>query len=71
MQLMVQLVKVSQVQTTIQGPASRAQASRFSADYFCIAEESIEHLPHQDEGAQQQIGQTNQQDDSTKLLGEL
>lgn len=71
MQLVIQLIEVSQVQTAIQRPAPCAQAAGFPADYFGVAEESVQHLPHQDEGTEEQVGQTHQQDDSAELLCEL
>lgn len=71
MQFMVQLIEVSKVQTAIQGPAPCAQAPGFPADYFGVAEESVQHLPHQDEGTQEQVGQTQHQDDSAELLCKL
>ncbi len=71
LQLVIQLVKVAQVETAEQWPAPGSQTSRLALDDFSVAKERVQHLPHQHERTQQQIDQTRQQDDAAELLGEL
>lgn len=58
LQLVIQLVEVSQVQATIQRPPARPQTARFPFDDFGVAEKRVQHLPHQHERTQQEIDET-------------
>lgn len=65
-ELVVQLVEVSEVEAAVEGPHTGPQEARLSLDDVCVAEEGVQHLPDQDHWQEHQVGQAHPED----VLGE-
>lgn len=61
-ELVVQLVEVSEVEAAVEGPHTGSQEARLSLDDVCVAEEGVQHLPDQDHWQENQVGQAHPED---------
>lgn len=71
LQLVLQLVEVAEVAAAIEGPAARPEGPGLPLQHLGVAEEGVEDLPDEDEGAQQEVGNANPQDAVAEALGQL
>ena len=59
---MVEFVEVAEIQFTILAPLSHTQASRLTLDQFGIVEETVEHLPKENQRHQENVYQSQYHD---------
>ena len=55
LQFVVEFVEMTQVQSSVERPASHSQIARLSFDDLGVAEERVEYLPQQDQRSEAKI----------------
>ncbi len=71
LELVVQLVKVPEVEPAVLAPLPDPQRARLALDELGIVEKGVDELKDKDDGSQQQVDQRHQGDLGLQLLGQL